>query len=50
MHELLMDIPKALETDRLILRCYEHGDGEMYFPMAGKIAFSRLDGLLKKII
>lgn len=36
MHELLLNIPSSLETDRLNLRCYKHGDGEMYFSMIMK--------------
>ncbi|MBS4537508.1 GNAT family N-acetyltransferase [Clostridium sp. D2Q-11] len=36
MHELLLDIPLSLETDRLHLRCYKPGDGEVYFPMIMK--------------
>lgn len=31
MHRLLLNIPETIETDRLILRAYHQGDGEMYF-------------------
>jgi ribosomal-protein-serine acetyltransferase len=31
MNKLLLDVPTRLETERLIIRCYEAGDGPMYF-------------------
>ena len=31
MNKLLRDIPTHFETDRLIVRCYEAGDGPMYY-------------------
>ena len=31
MHKMLLNLPNQLETDRLILRCYQAGDGPMYF-------------------
>ena len=30
MNKMLLDIPTRFETDRLIVRCYEAGDGPMY--------------------
>ncbi|MGY5871528.1 MAG: GNAT family N-acetyltransferase [Candidatus Thorarchaeota archaeon] len=32
-HKLLWEFPKSLETDRLIIRKYEQGDGEKYFAL-----------------
>ncbi|MBE0527116.1 N-acetyltransferase [Candidatus Thorarchaeota archaeon] len=32
-HKLLWEFPKSLETDRLIVRKYEKGDGEDYFAL-----------------
>jgi RimJ/RimL family protein N-acetyltransferase len=34
MHRLLLDIPTQMETQRMILRCYEAGDGSWYCAMA----------------
>lgn len=36
MHPLLMELPTQFETERLILRCYQAGDGAWYFPMSQK--------------
>lgn len=33
MHQMLIDIPLKLETERLILRCYKYGDGKDYYSM-----------------
>ena len=33
MHKLLLEIPSSLETDRLVLRIYEEGDGEHLFAL-----------------
>ncbi len=30
MNKMLLDLPTQLETDRLIVRCYQAGDGAMY--------------------
>ena len=31
MHKMLLDLPARLETDRLILRPYQAGDGPAYY-------------------
>ena len=31
MNKMLLDIPTRFETERLIVRCYEAGDGPMYY-------------------
>ena len=31
MNQLLLDIPTHFETKRLIIRCYQAGDGPMYY-------------------
>ncbi len=36
MNKFLLDIPIRLETERLILRCYQAGDGSWYYPMSLK--------------
>ena len=36
MHKMLLDIPTRIETDRLIIRRYEPGDGPMYFAVGQK--------------
>lgn len=36
MHQLLLDIPNQIETDRLYLRAYQAGDGSWYYPMSQK--------------
>jgi len=36
MNKLLLDVPIRFETDRLILRWYEPGDGSMYFAVGQK--------------
>ena len=36
MDKLRIDIPTSLETERLNLRCYQAGDGPMYFAVAQK--------------
>ena len=33
MHKLLLEIPSRFETDRLVLRTYEKGDGEHLFAL-----------------
>ncbi len=33
MHRLLLEIPTSLETERLLLRCYEAGDGKTFYDM-----------------
>ncbi len=33
MHRLLLEIPTSLETERLLLRCYEAGDGRAFYDM-----------------
>ncbi len=33
MHKLLMEIPARLETERLVVRRYEEGDGRELFAM-----------------
>ncbi|HSD85114.1 MAG TPA: GNAT family protein [Anaerolineae bacterium] len=34
MHKLLLDIPTCVETERLLLRCYQAGDGGWYYAMS----------------
>ncbi len=34
MNKFLLDIPTRLETERLVLRCYQAGDGRWYYPMS----------------
>jgi ribosomal-protein-serine acetyltransferase len=34
MNKMLLEIPMCFETERLILRCYEPGDGAWYFSMS----------------
>ncbi len=36
MNKFLLDIPTRLETERLVLRCYQAGDGRWYYPMSQK--------------
>jgi RimJ/RimL family protein N-acetyltransferase len=36
MHRMLLDIPTRIETARLILRCYQAGDGRWYYAMSQK--------------
>jgi len=36
MHKMLLDIPIYIETDRLIIRRFEPGDGPMYFAVGQK--------------
>jgi ribosomal-protein-serine acetyltransferase len=36
INKMLLDIPTLIETDRLILRKYEPGDGPMYFAVGQK--------------
>jgi len=31
MNKMLLDVPTRFETERLIIRCYEAGDGPMYY-------------------
>ena len=31
MNKMLLDIPARFETERLIIRCYEAGDGPLYY-------------------
>lgn len=31
MHKLLLDLPTSIETERLIVRCYQPGDGEQVY-------------------
>ncbi|MFN8375736.1 MAG: GNAT family protein [Anaerolineae bacterium] len=33
MHKLLLDLPTHLETERLTVRCYQHGDGTLYYDL-----------------
>jgi RimJ/RimL family protein N-acetyltransferase len=33
MHKMLLDLPTRLETARLLLRCYQPGDGPWYYAM-----------------
>jgi hypothetical protein len=34
MHKLLLELPTCFDTERLHLRCYEHGDGPWYYAMS----------------
>ncbi len=34
MHRLLLDLPSRVETERLMLRAYERGDGPWYYAMS----------------
>src|SRR5665648_1019640 len=34
MHKFLLDIPTSFETERLLLRAYQPGDGPWYLAMA----------------
>src|SRR5665647_1876858 len=34
MHKFLLDIPTSLQTERLLLRAYQPGDGPWYLAMA----------------
>ena len=34
VHKLLLDIPTRIETERLVLRCYQPGDGPWYYAMS----------------
>ncbi len=36
MHKMLLEIPKRIVSERLVLRCYEAGDGPMYFAVSQK--------------
>ena len=36
MHQLLLDIPSRIETERLFLRSYQAGDGPWYYSMSQK--------------
>jgi RimJ/RimL family protein N-acetyltransferase len=36
MNNFLLDVPTRLETERLVLRCYQAGDGRWYYPMSQK--------------
>jgi RimJ/RimL family protein N-acetyltransferase len=36
MHKMLLDVPTHYETERLQVRCYEMGDGELYFAIGQK--------------
>jgi ribosomal-protein-serine acetyltransferase len=36
MHKLLLDIPTRFESERLVLRCYQLGDGQWFFSMSRK--------------
>jgi len=31
MHKMLLEIPTRFETERLVLRCYQPGDGALYY-------------------
>lgn len=33
MHKMLLDLPAQLETERLVLRSYQAGDGAVYYPL-----------------
>ena len=33
MHKLLIEIPSSLETERLIIRKFEKGDGQAFFAL-----------------
>jgi len=34
VHKLLLDLPARIETERLVLRCYQPGDGQWYYAMS----------------
>jgi aminoglycoside 6'-N-acetyltransferase len=34
MHKLLLDIPTQFETERLLVRCYQPGDGKWYYDVS----------------
>jgi len=36
MHKMLLDFPTHYETKRLLVRCYEPGDGEWYYAVGQK--------------
>ena len=36
MHKMLLEIPSSLETERLLIRCYQHGDGKSLFSLVDK--------------
>ena len=36
MHKMLLDIHTQMQTDRLLLRCYEPGDGQWYYRVGQK--------------
>jgi len=36
MHKLLLDIPTRFESERLVLRCYQSGDGQWFYSMSQK--------------
>ena len=36
MNKMLLDIPTRFETERLIVRCYEAGDGPMYYAVGAR--------------
>jgi RimJ/RimL family protein N-acetyltransferase len=36
MHKMLLDVPTCYETERLQVRCYAPGDGELYFAVGQK--------------
>lgn len=33
MNPLLLDLPTSFSSDRLLLRCYQPGDGAVYYQM-----------------
>lgn len=33
MHKMLLELPTMLETERIYMRPYQAGDGQMYFPL-----------------
>lgn len=47
MHKLLMDLPDTMETDRMFIRSYRPGDGEMYFAvgMRNRSHLLRFEGM-----
>jgi RimJ/RimL family protein N-acetyltransferase len=36
VHKLLLEVPTQFETERLLLRCYQAGDGRWYYPVCQK--------------
>jgi RimJ/RimL family protein N-acetyltransferase len=36
MHKLLLELPTQIQTERLVLRCYQAGDGPWYHAMSQK--------------